>query len=110
MRTRRSDRSARPRPWSSDRSRSRREWRSFRFSYRDLFLRNNERAHLAHDLFDVARCGPETRDTRPYHRHAVAEADFRHPRDLALVEIGQESAGDETVAREAHQRQRRVVD
>src|SRR5207245_10878270 len=53
---------------------------------------------------------PEAGDARPYNRRLVAQADLGHPGDLALVERGEEPAGVEAVAREADERQRRVVD
>src|SRR6185295_20193889 len=81
-----------------------------RFSRFDLGLMDSEPAHLADDPLDVGLAGPETRDTRTHDRRVAAEADFGHPGDLALVEGGEERTGDETIPREAHERQRRAVD
>src|SRR3954468_7977235 len=110
MRRRRSDRSAPPRPWWSDRRRSRREWRQSPFSYGDLRFLQSEPGHLTDDPLDVGFVRPEARDAGAHDRRAAAEANLGHPGDLALVELGEKPAGDQALAREAHDRQRRVVD
>ena len=46
-----------------------------------------ELIHFAHYPLDVRLGGPKTSNARPENRGAAAELDFRHPRDLALMEI-----------------------
>src|SRR5438067_1566825 len=68
-----------------------------------------DKTHFSHDPFDVILRCAIARDARPQDRLAAVELHFRHPGDLTLVQLLEESGRDQPIASKAHDGEGRSV-